>query len=183
MEIDRKERQATASAASDPPLPEDPDERKPHHRLADPVALERLGPAVMDPRPTAGRAAGPAGPGGPDFLRADTLTMWRRTGALLSTIIGESGFCALFERAVRLQSARYQWLRTDPACPSIEVLLALYEHDLARADEAEAAIASEELFQAFTKQLSALIGKALTAQLLHDAAAVKPDLPDSQEQV
>ena len=180
MEINRKERQENASVASDPPHPNDTDDGKPHQSLADPLALASIDPGAMDPGPIAGPAAASVAP---SSLRADALSTWRRTGQLLSAIIGESGFCALFERAVRLQTARYQWLRTDPACRSIAPLLALFEHDLARADEVEAAIANKELLQAFTKQLSALIGEALTAQLLHDVAALKPELPDSQEQV
>lgn len=114
-------------------------------------------------------------------LRIDAPHTWRKIGEQLSAVIGESGFCALFERAVSLLGARYAWLSVDPARRSIGALLVEFEKDLARTNDAEAAMANTELLHTFTKQLSALIGEALTSQLLKDAVALKTELKDTQE--
>ena len=112
----------------------------------------------------------------------DTMKTWRRVGEQLAALIGESGFCALFERAVRMRATRYGWLSVDPARRSIDTLLAAFEQDLARTSDAEAAMANTELLHTFTKQLSTLIGEALTSRLLKEAVASTPELPDAQEQ-
>lgn len=110
------------------------------------------------------------------------LRPWRRISAQLATLIGESGFCALFGRAVRTMAVRYEWLSVDPARKSIDELLSALERDLAGADRGVADIANVELLNTFTRQLSSLIGEALTARLLERARASEPDGPEDVQE-
>jgi hypothetical protein len=98
------------------------------------------------------------------------------------TLIGESGFCALFGRALRTMAVRYEWLSVDPARKSIDGLLGALARDLAGIDPAVAAIANAELLNTFTKQLSSLIGEALTARLLANATASEQDGPEDVQE-
>lgn len=100
---------------------------------------------------------------------ARLLQPWRRIGGLLADLIGESGFCALFGRALRMVAVRHDWLRLPVERKSIDGLLRAYEGDLARVDPARAEEANAALLETFTGQLSALIGAALTTRLLADA--------------
>jgi hypothetical protein len=100
---------------------------------------------------------------------AGLLQPWRRIGGLLAALIGESGFCVLFGRALRTVAARHAWLGPHGERNSIAALLRAYETDLAGADPAQAAAANAALLDTFTRQLSALIGDTLTARLLADA--------------
>lgn len=105
----------------------------------------------------------------PAGVPADLLQPWRRIGAGLAALIGESGVCALFGRAVRTVAARHAWLGLHGERHSIEALLRAYGADLARVDADQARAADTALLDTFTRQLSALIGDALTARLLADA--------------
>lgn len=128
---------------------------------------------------------GRARPGGvpPQAAAAvDYLRPWRRISVQLVTLIGESGFCALFGRALRTLAVRYDWLSVDPARKSIDGLLSALERDMNAADPAAAGIANAELLNTFTRQLSSLIGEALTTRLLAQATASEQDgLEDVQE--
>jgi hypothetical protein len=116
--------------------------------------------------------------GGP----VDRLRPWRRIGGQLVPLIGESGLSALFGRAVRTLAVRYEWLSVHAARKSVDELLAALERDLAGAEPAAAEIANMELLNTFTRQLSALIGEALTSRLLAQATASSPeDRDDVQE--
>jgi hypothetical protein len=110
------------------------------------------------------------------------LRPWRRIGVQLVTLIGESGFCALFGRAVRTLAVRYDWLSVDPARKSIDGLLSALERDMAAAEPATASIANAELLHTFTRQLSSLIGEALTARLLAQATASEQDGPEDVQE-
>jgi hypothetical protein len=112
----------------------------------------------------------------------DRLRPWRRISGQLVTLIGESGFCALFGRALRTMAVRYEWLSVDPTRKSIDGLLGALERDLAGIDPAVAAIANTELLTTFTKQLSSLIGEALTARLLAHATASEQDGPEDVQE-
>lgn len=107
-------------------------------------------------------AASAAGP-------AALLLPWRRVGRLLAALIGESGFCVSFGRALRTVAARHAFLGMHGERQSIDALLHAYAADLGRVDGAAAAAADTALMETFTSQLSALIGDALTARLLADA--------------
>lgn len=97
------------------------------------------------------------------------MAPWRRIGEQLVPLIGELGFCALFGRAARLLAARYDWIGAVATGKSAAALLASLEEVMAAVDPAEGRIANAELLATFTKQLTALVGEALTARLLATA--------------
>ena len=111
----------------------------------------------------------------------DRLRPWRRISGQLVSLIGESGFCALFGRALRTLAVRYEWLSVDPARKSIDGLLGALERDLASVEPVTAGMANAELLTTFTRQLSTLIGEALTARLLAQAIALEEGPEDVQE--
>lgn len=112
----------------------------------------------------------------------DRLRPWRRISGQLVTLIGESGFCALFGRAVRTLAVRYEWLGVDSTRKSIDGLLSALEHDLAGVEPAVADVANGELLNTFTRQLSSLIGEALTARLLAHATASEQQGPEDVQE-
>jgi hypothetical protein len=112
----------------------------------------------------------------------DRLRPWRRISGQLVTLIGESGFCALFGRALRTLAARYEWLSVDPTRKSIVGLLGALEGDLAGVAPAVADTANAELLTTFTRQLSSLIGEALTARLLQQATASEQHGPEDVQE-
>jgi hypothetical protein len=111
----------------------------------------------------------------------DRLRPWRGIGIQLVPLIGESGLCALFGRALRTLAVRYEWLSVDTARKSIDALLVALERDMAGVESAVADIANAELLNTFTRQLSALIGEALTARLLVQATTSEDGPEDVQE--
>jgi len=115
-------------------------------------------------------------------LPVDRLRPWRHISGQLVPLIGESGLCALFGRAARTMAVRYEWLSVDPARKSTVELLSALERDLQGADPAAAGIANMELLNTFTRQLSSLIGEALTARLLEQAAASVQDGPEDVQE-
>jgi len=110
------------------------------------------------------------------------LRPWRRISGQLAALIGESGFCALFGRALRTMAVRYDWLSVDTSRKNIDGLLVALERDLTGAEPAVADIANAELLNTFTRQLSSLIGEALTARLLEQAAASEQDGPEDVQE-
>jgi hypothetical protein len=112
----------------------------------------------------------------------DWLRPWRRISAQLVTLIGESGFCALFGRALRTMAVRYEWLSVNAAPKTIDGLLIALDRDLDGVEPAVAGIANTELLNTFTRQLSSLIGEALTARLLERAAASEQDGPEDVQE-
>jgi hypothetical protein len=120
----------------------------------------RAQPARVGLVPEAARA-GHAGP---------LIQSWSRLGRQLVPLIGEGGFVALFTRSTRLLALPRPWLSIDPARKSSALLLAALEQDLAAADVQEAVAAHEELMSAFLRQLTSLIGPALTERLLAELA-------------
>jgi hypothetical protein len=111
----------------------------------------------------------------------DRLRPWRRISGQLVPLIGESGLCALLGRGLRTMAVRYEWLSVDAARKSIEGLLGALERDLAGVEPPVADIANAELLDTFTRQLSALIGEALTSRLLAQATASEEGPEDVQE--
>jgi hypothetical protein len=112
----------------------------------------------------------------------DRLRPWRRISGQLVTLIGESGFCALFGRALRTLAVRYDWLSVDATRKSIDGLLSALERDLGSVEPTIAGIAGTELLNTFTRQLSSLIGEALTARLLEQATASEQDGPEDVQE-
>jgi hypothetical protein len=115
-------------------------------------------------------------------LSVDRLRPWRRISGQLATLVGESGFCALFGRALRTMAVRYEWLSVDVTRKSIDGLLGALERDLTGRERAVADIANAELLNTFTRQLSSLIGEALTARLLEQATASQQDGPEDVQE-
>ena len=129
-------------------------------------------------RPTSDKDPAPAHAGD----ERPGMAPWRRISEHLVPLIGELGFCALFRRAARLLAARYVWIDADASSKSAVALLAALEQAMGAIDAAEARIANEELLATFTRQLSAMVGDALTARLLATATDCPPGPQDAQEQ-
>jgi hypothetical protein len=110
------------------------------------------------------------------------MRSWRLISEQLTALIGESGFCALFGRALRTMAVRYEWLSVEVTRKSIDGLLGALEGDLATIDSGVATIANAELLNTFTRQLSTLIGEALTARLLAQATALEQDGPEDVQE-
>lgn len=92
---------------------------------------------------------------------------WLRLSEQLTPLIGESGFCALFGRALRLSSGRFEGLATcDSARPLADLFTSL-TRTLNELGPEHAAPANAALRETFTALLGTLIGEALTKQLLH----------------
>ncbi|HWT72905.1 MAG TPA: hypothetical protein VN361_12030 [Oxalicibacterium sp.] len=94
---------------------------------------------------------------------------WRRLADHLTPLIGETGFSALYGRAVRLVQAQYTWMALEQLSPSIDSLFGHLQSRLSSVDEAHAAEANMALLDTFSKLLSGLIGNALTIRLLNAA--------------
>jgi len=110
------------------------------------------------------------------------LQPWQQLAVQLSPLIGESGFCALYGRAVRLASVQFSWLADMPAAKSIDALLSGLLARLVTAERPDAALANEVLLNTFTKLLTGLIGGALTMQILDAAPAGGRAFKPVQEQ-
>jgi hypothetical protein len=120
-------------------------------------------------------------PGQADEVRR-WMAPWGRIGEQLVPLIGELGFCALFGRAARLLATRYDWIGAVASGKSAAALLAALEAAMMAIDPAEGRIANAELLATFTRQLTALVGEALTARLLASAEDRPPGSEDAQEQ-
>lgn len=118
-----------------------------------------------------------------DGRQVDALVFpWLRLGEQLTPLIGESGFCALFGRALRLTNPRFECLgRCDPSRP-LGDLFASLTNTLNEAGPEHAGAANAALLDTFTAQLRALIGDALTKQLLHVATEGGDGQKHEQEQ-
>ncbi|WP_229440568.1 hypothetical protein [Massilia sp. BSC265] len=94
---------------------------------------------------------------------------WRTIATQLCPLIGESGFCALFGRAVHVIGPDHAWLAPQQSCRSPAQLFSMLEERMALAEPERAAAASDALLRTFTQLLAALIGERLTQQLLASA--------------
>ncbi len=108
------------------------------------------------------------------------LQPWRRIAQHLCPLIGESGFCALFGRAVHVIGPEHAWLAPQQPCRAPEQLFASLEERMALVDAERAAVANTALLQAFTNLLTTLIGERLTRRLLESATATM-DTPSGQQ--
>ena len=107
---------------------------------------------------------------------------WLRLSVQLMPLIGESGFCALFGRALRLSTPRLERLSTcDSARPVANVLTSL-TRTLNEIGPEHAGVANGVLLETFTTLLASLIGEALTKQLLHVAQVGGDGQKHGQEQ-
>ena len=110
------------------------------------------------------------------------LQPWRRIAQQLCPLIGESGFCALFVRAVHVVGPDHAWLAPQQPCRSPEQLFALLAERMALVEAGRAAAANRVLLQTFTQLLATLIGEALTRRLLASATVTVDQQANAQEQ-
>lgn len=114
---------------------------------------------------------------------ADALVQpWRRLAEQLTPMIGESGFCALFGRALRLAGPAAAPLAGCTASRPLADLFLTLTKALNETGPAEAAAAHEALLATFTALLASLIGEALTKQLSHIALVSVGGQKHAQEQ-
>ncbi|MDB5934979.1 MAG: hypothetical protein JWQ01_2323 [Massilia sp.] len=97
------------------------------------------------------------------------LQPWLGLAAHLSPLIGESGFCALYGRALRLVVPRFEWLKTAQPGKNAELSLIALTGIYGTVHFDAATAANTALLDTFTELLSGLIGKALTSRLLDSA--------------
>jgi hypothetical protein len=95
---------------------------------------------------------------------------WQFVRERLSPLIGENGFNALFGRAAGLVRPRFDCFGLDAAPKTSDLCFAAFEGRLASIDPVAAKAADAALMDAFTRQLSGMIGAALTERLLAAAA-------------
>jgi hypothetical protein len=115
-------------------------------------------------------------PGGQELLHP-----WQCLADHLSALIGESGFCALYGRTIRLVIPHFDWLQAaEPGNNAEQSLIALTS--LYRTVHVDAATAANTaLLTTFTELLSGLIGQALTRRLLDSAWNGRQDQKNVQE--
>lgn len=111
---------------------------------------------------------GGAAPGSRDC--EPLLLPWRRLSHRLAPLIGDSGFCALHGRAIRLIRSDHDWLRSAGSARTIAQLIALLGERYAAVEASAAGAANEALLNTFNQLLATLVGEALTARLLDSAA-------------
>jgi len=107
---------------------------------------------------------------------------WLRLADQLTPMIGESGFCALFGRALRTAGPSAQPLAGCSAARPLGALFTSLTTLLNETGPEEAARANDALLGTFTALLGTLIGEALTTQLLHIALVSGNGQKHGQEQ-
>ncbi|MDQ2823471.1 MAG: hypothetical protein M3Y65_24355 [Pseudomonadota bacterium] len=113
----------------------------------------------------------------------DTLLQpWQQLVLQLGPLIGDSGFCALYGRAVRLASQQFGWLIPISSRTSTAVMLGGLRAQFAAAGQAQASAANTVLLTTFKKLLTGLIGAALITQILDTAPAGGAVFAPVQEQ-
>ena len=98
------------------------------------------------------------------------IQSWRGIADQLGPLIGDSGFCALYGRALRLVGPEHAWLAPGAPCKTRDAQINALDDMLASVAPDLAQAAHAALLQTFTSLLSSLIGHALARRLL-DAAA------------
>ena len=112
---------------------------------------------------------------------AQALHAWRRLAAELCPLIGETGFCALYGRAVSLLPAGYGWLAAGQPMPSADAIVERLDSALSQHAEADARLGMLALLETFCGLLAGLIGTSLTIRLLNSAWQSASDQKNSQE--
>ena len=121
--------------------------------------------------------AQPPAPGNSQLLQP-----WRHIAQQLCPLIGDSGFCALFGRAVHVVGPEHAWLAPQQSCRSPGQLFRSLEERMAGVDAVRAAAANDSLLRTFTQLLATLIGEALTQRVLSSAMATANPQANAQEQ-
>jgi hypothetical protein len=109
------------------------------------------------------------------------LHPWKQLAMHLSPLIGESGFCALYGRAMRLVVPRFEWLKAAQPGKNTEQSLGTLTGIYATVHVDAATAANTALLNTFTELLSALIGQALTNRLLDSAWNGRHEQKNEQE--
>jgi hypothetical protein len=107
---------------------------------------------------------------------------WRRLSEQLVPLVGESGFCGLFGRALRLSTPRFERLSSCDSARPVADLLTSLTRTLNQIGPEQASVANDALLGTFTTLLGALIGEALTKQLLNVAVVSEDGQKHGQEQ-
>jgi hypothetical protein len=113
---------------------------------------------------------------------ATLVQPWLRLSEQLMPLIGESGFCALFGRALRLSTPRFERLSSCDSARPVADLLTSLTRTLNEIGPGQASAANDALLGTFTTLLGTLIGEALTKQLLHVAEVSADGQKHGQEQ-
>jgi hypothetical protein len=109
------------------------------------------------------------------------LYPWQRLAAHLRPLIGESGFCALFVRSIRISVAQYEWLAASQPGTSIDSALRGLGAAFGAIDIVTARAANLALLNTFTRLLADLIGEALTFRIMDSAANGGDEQKNAQE--
>lgn len=109
------------------------------------------------------------------------LRLWEQLAAQLSPLIGETGFCALYGRAVRLTAEQFEWLTPPQSSQSVHAIFTLLRENFASVDLVIAGKANVALLNTFIKLLSGLIGEALTNRVLDTAWSGDLEKKNAQE--
>jgi hypothetical protein len=118
----------------------------------------------------------------PQDGKAHLLQPWWLLSRQLSPLIGESGFCALFGRTVRLTGPGFRWLPVGPSPKSIDALIATLSDGFGAGDPDAAGVANAALLDTFLKLLADVIGEALTIRLVRSAVECQGAPKNVQEQ-
>ena len=128
------------------------------------------------PRPRSTNGAGETGT--PSFSKgaggevagvASLVQPWLLLSVQLTPLIGESGFCALVGRALRLTHVRAERLCAGDSARTMADLFTSLTRLLNEIGPERAPAANAAMLDTFTTLLGSLIGEALTKQLLHVA--------------
>ena len=107
---------------------------------------------------------------------------WLLLSVQLTPLIGESGFCALVGRAMRLTSVRAEHLIPGDGARSLTDLFTSLTRILNEIGPEHAVAANTGMLDTFTTLLANLIGEALTKQLLQVALEGGDGQKHGQEQ-
>ena len=105
----------------------------------------------------------------PEAVVLVSIALWNSFAPELIAIIGAGGFKSLYTRSVKVASGRFPWLLAELAMPGYTDEFFELRSCLSGQPLAEAALASEELFNKFFDLLASLIGESLTNQILSSA--------------
>ena len=120
--------------------------------------------------------------GGEVVAVAMLVQPWLLLSVQLTPLIGESGFCALVGRALRLTNVRAERLSAGDGARSMADLFTSLTRILNEIGPEHAAAANRAMLDTFTTLLGSLIGEALTRQLLHVALEDGDGQKHGQEQ-
>jgi hypothetical protein len=117
----------------------------------------------------------------PPLDSASLIAPWKQLALHLSPLIGESGFCALYGRALRLVVPQFEWVKAAQPGKNAEQSLGMLAGLYATVHVDAATAANTALLDTFTELLSALIGRALTIRLLDSAWNGRQEQKNAQE--